>query len=358
MRVVVPVILSGGSGTRLWPLSRPLKPKQFLPLTGDRTLFQETVLRTRSASAPLIVCNEAHRFLVAEQLRELGVGAQAVLLEPIGRNTAAAVAAAALVAVERAAGGDEPILAVFPSDHVIGAPVAFLEALRHAVDAAASGRLVTFGVVPDRPETGYGYIQRGAARGPWSEIDEFVEKPDEAAAERYVSSGRYLWNSGMFVFRADAYLRELARHAPRILDAATRAVAEAVQDGGDFLRLGAAFADSPAISIDYALMEKTDQAAVVPLDAGWSDVGSWAALHDVLGKDAAGNVLSGDVLALSCRNSYVRASGRLVAVLGLDGVVVVETPDAILVMSRDEAQNVKLIVERLASPAEKDGPGR
>jgi mannose-1-phosphate guanylyltransferase/mannose-6-phosphate isomerase len=215
---------------------------------------------------------------------------------------------------------------------------------------------VTFGVVPDRPETGYGYILRGATRGRWSDIEEFVEKPDVATAERYVSSGRYLWNSGMFVFRADAYLRELARHAPRILDAAKRSVAEAVRNG-DVLRLGAAFADSPAISIDYAVMEKTDEAAVVPLDAGWSDVGSWAALHDVLGKDEAGNVLSGDVLASNCHDSYVRASSRLVAVLGVDDIVVVETPDAVLVMKRDEAQNVKQIVDRLSSRRDKDGSG-
>jgi mannose-1-phosphate guanylyltransferase/mannose-6-phosphate isomerase len=352
MRVLVPVILSGGSGTRLWPLSRPLQPKQFLRLVGDHSLFQETVLRTQTiggeVAPPVVVCNESHRFLVAEQLRELGTPAQAVVLEPAGRNTAPAVAVAALLAQNAAGNDDEPLLAVLPADHVITRAEAFGAAVADALEAAAAELLVAFGVVPDRPETGYGYILRGAERARWFDLAKFVEKPDLATAERYVATGQYLWNSGMFVFGAATFLTELGRHAPRILDAAKQATAHAVRDQ-DFIRLGQAFLDSPSDSIDYAVMEKTDKAAVVPLDAGWNDVGSWSALHDVLGKDTAGNVLLGDVLAPRCRNSYISAQGRTVAALGLDGIVIVEAEDAVLVMARDEAQNVKQIVDQLAS---------
>jgi mannose-1-phosphate guanylyltransferase/mannose-6-phosphate isomerase len=351
MQVIIPVILSGGSGTRLWPLSRKLKPKQFLRLVSEQSLFQETVLRTRvlgdRSAAPLVVCNEGHRFLVAEQLRELDVTPQAIVLEPVGRNTAPAVGVAALLAQRAVSSRDEAMLVVLPADHVIVDGAAFGAALDAAIEAAAGGRLVTFGVVPDRPETGYGYLLRGTTRGRWSDLEKFVEKPDLATAEGYVASGRYLWNSGMFVFNANAYLRELERHAPRMLEACTSALEQAERDS-DFVRLGAAFAAGPSDSIDYAVMEKTDGAAVVPLDAGWNDVGSWSALHDVLGKDDAGNVLRGDVLASGCRNSYISANGRLVAALGLDGVVIVETDDAVLVMARDEAQHVKQIVDRLA----------
>jgi len=350
MRVSIPVILSGGSGTRLWPLSRKLRPKQFLRLVGDRSLFQETVLRTRALGdrvSPLVVCNEAHRFLAAEQLRELGVDSRAIVLEPVGRNTAPAVGVAALLAQSCVGPDDEAVLTVLPADHVIPNAAAFETALDAALGAAAAGRLVTFGVVPDRPETGYGYLLRGAERGPWSELERFVEKPDLATAEGYVASGRYLWNSGMFVFDATIYLRELERHAPRILDACKEALAHAERDS-DFVRLGAAFASGPSDSIDYAVMEKTDKAAVVPLDAGWNDVGSWSALHDVLSKDAAGNVLQGEVFAKGCSNCYISANGRLVAALGLDGVVIVETEDAVLVMPREQAQNVKQIVDGLA----------
>jgi mannose-1-phosphate guanylyltransferase/mannose-6-phosphate isomerase len=293
------------------------------------------------------VCNEAHRFLVAEQLRELGVTAQATVLEPAGRNTAPALAVAALLARESAAQNGSATLAVLPADHVIGDNAAFAAALDVAVEAAAEGRLVTFGVVPHRPETGYGYLLRGPDRGNWSTLERFVEKPDLATAQRYVDSGHYLWNSGMFVFEAETYLSELARLAPGIREAAEAAVAEAVRDR-DFVRLGPAFARCPSDSIDYAVMEKTERAAVVPLDAGWSDVGSWSALHDVLDKDPSGNVLRGEVLAAGCRNSYIAANGRLVAALGLDDMVVVATDDAVLVIKRDEAQNVKQIVDLLA----------
>jgi len=352
MQVVIPVILSGGFGTRLWPLSRKLSPKQFLRLVSEHSLFQETVLRMRAlgdrASPPLVVCNESHRFLVAEQLRELGVASQGIVLEPAGRNTAPAVGVAALLAQLAVNAGDEAVLVVLPADHVIADGAAFAAALDAAIEAAAGSRLVTFGVVPNRPETGYGYLLCGTSRGRWSDLEKFVEKPDLPTAERYVASGRYLWNSGMFVFGANAYLGELERHAPKILEACKEALAQAERDH-DFVRLGAAFAAGPSDSIDYAVMEKTHGAAVVPLEAGWNDVGSWSALHDVLAKDDAGNVLRGDVLAAGCRNSYVLANGRLVAVLGLDGVVVVETEDAVLVMARDEAQNVKQIVDRLAA---------
>lgn len=349
MTALIPVILSGGSGTRLWPLSRDARPKQFLPLVGVRSLFQQALLRTHGIAAarePLVVCNEAHRFIVAEQLRELGVRPAAVVLEPVGRNTAPAVAVAALLALRSAAAGTDPLLLVLPADHLVRDVAAFAAAVAAAVEAATAGRLVTFGVVPDRPETGYGYLLRGEQRGSWAELEKFVEKPDLATAEGYWVSGRYLWNSGMFVLGAGAYLRELERHAPAMLAACRAAVAGAAVDA-DFTRLGAAFAAGPSDSIDYAVMEKTDVAAVVPLDAGWSDVGSWSALYDVLDKDGAGNVAVGDAIVEQCRDTYVLASNRTVAAVGLRDVVVVETEDAVLVIARDAAQSVKRVVDRL-----------
>lgn len=378
MRAVIPVILSGGSGTRLWPLSRELRPKQFLPLVTERTMLQETYLRTRKLADllgdPIVVCNEAHRFLVAEQMRAVGATPQTIVLEPEGRNTAPAVAIAAWLAVEAArdaksgtgqaraahpadsrtapASSDEsdaPLLLVLPADHVIADVDAFAAAARTAFSAAARGHLVTFGVVPTRPETGYGYLLKGSAgddTGDWYRLERFVEKPNRSTAEAYVKSGRYLWNSGMFVFSAQRYLDELARCAPAIAEACRRAAIEASRDA-DFTRLGAAFAASPSDSIDYAVMEHTNSAAVVPLDAGWSDVGSWAALHEIVDKDAEGNVLRGDVIAESCRNCYISSSGRLVAVVGAEGYVVVETADAVLVMPHSAAQDVKRVVESL-----------
>jgi mannose-1-phosphate guanylyltransferase/mannose-6-phosphate isomerase len=350
MPTLIPVVLSGGSGTRLWPLSREQKPKQLLPLVSpDRTLLQQTVLRTAGLAgpveAPIVVCNEAHRFLVAEQLREAGVRPQAVVLEPEGRNTAPAVAVAALLATAADAAAD-PLLLVLPADHVILDTGAFHTAVAAAVEAAAAGRLVAFGVVPTKPETGYGYLLRGTDRGRWQELEQFVEKPDLDTAARYVASGRYLWNSGMFVLPARVYLEELGRHAPTILAACRLAVTEALSDR-DFTRLGVSFLDCPSDSIDYAVMEKTDRAAVVPLAAGWSDVGSWAALYEVLDKDAAGNALRGDVIAARCTNSYIASTSRLVAAVGLDGVAVVETPDAVIVMALEHAQSVKQIVDAL-----------
>lgn len=356
-KAIVPVVLSGGAGTRLWPMSREQRPKQFLPLVTDLTLFQETLLRTRHLGArvcpPVIVCNSAHRFLVAEQLREIGVRPEAIVLEPTGRNTAPAAAVAALLAqhAEKARGDastadPDLLMLVLPADHVISDVPAFAAAVDAAIDAAVEGYLVTFGVVPDKPETGYGYLLRGSDRGSWAVLDGFVEKPDLATAKAYLESGRYLWNSGMFLFSAAAFLRELAVYEPTMLSACERAVAEAEVDA-DFTRLGAAFSDCPSNSIDFAVMEKTKRAAVVPLAAGWSDVGSWPALHRILSKDGNGNVTVGDVLMESCKDSYVTSSGRLVAAIGLDGVIVVETGDAVLVMASERAQDVKRIVDAL-----------
>jgi mannose-1-phosphate guanylyltransferase/mannose-6-phosphate isomerase len=352
---VVPVILSGGSGTRLWPLSRELKPKQLLPLVTEHTLLQDTLLRVQVGNrveAPIVVCNEAHRFLVAEQLREIGVVPQTIVLEPEGRNTAPAVAVAALL-LSHDPSANDAVLLVLPADHAILDTDAFVAAVAAAVEAAAAGRLVTFGIVPDGAETGYGYLRMGESRGAWSELERFVEKPDAATAQRYVDSGQYLWNSGMFVFTARAYLEELERVAPAMLERCRAAVREAQRDA-NFTRLGPAFLECPADSIDYAVMEKTRNAAVVPLVAGWSDVGSWSALHDVLEKDAQGNVLRGEVIAKECRDSYMAATSRLVAVVGLEGIVVVETEDAVLVMAKDRAQRVKTLVESLPVEQRRD----
>jgi len=347
--VLVPVILSGGSGTRLWPLSRELYPKQLLPLVAERTMLQETVARTAGLpdlGAPIVVCNESHRFMVAEQLRELGTSARAIILEPLGRNTAPAVAVAALVASDGAP-GDDPVLLVLPADHVIRDGAAFHAAVTLGRTAAEAGGLVTFGVVADRAETGYGYIRRADDPGPVFRVAEFVEKPDTATARRYVESGEYFWNSGMFMFRASVFLAELGRHAPAMLAACRASLAAAGRDL-DFLRLPAQeFAACPADSIDYAVMEKTDAAVVVPLDAGWSDVGSWSALADALPRDADGNVTAGDVIAEDSTGCYLHSTSRLIAAVGLRNHVVVETKDAVLVAPRDRVQDVKQLVAEL-----------
>jgi mannose-1-phosphate guanylyltransferase/mannose-6-phosphate isomerase len=350
--MLVPVVLSGGSGTRLWPLSRELYPKQLLPLLGDRTMLQETVARTsglEDLSAPILVCNESHRFMVAEQMQAVGVRPLAIALEPVGRNTAPAVAVAALLALEHsdALQDRDPVLLVLPADHVIGDRDAFRNAVRLGLPAAAAGKLVTFGVVPKRAETGYGYIQRGPGGGPVFPIRRFVEKPDAATAAGYVKSGEFYWNSGMFMFRAQAVLAELARHQPEMHAACKRSVAGAQRDL-DFTRLDKqAFEACPGDSIDYAVMEKTQAGVVLPLDAGWSDVGSWSAVRDALPSDDRGNVVTGDVITEDTSGCYLQATSRLVGTVGLKDHVVVETKDAVLVAPRDRVQDVKQLVATL-----------
>ena len=346
MLLLQPVLLSGGSGTRLWPLSREAYPKQFLPLAGDDTMVQATWLRVAplASAAPIVVANEEHRFLVAEQLRQIGAPVPAILLEPVGRNTAPAIAAAALHAL---AGGEDALLLVLPSDHVVRDPEGFRKAVLKAAPAAEAGALVTFGIVPDAPETGFGYIQAEAGEG-LRRVSRFVEKPDEATAQSYVDAGGYYWNSGMFLFRASRYLEELARFRPDIVDA-VRAAHAAARHDGDFVRLDkAAFAECPSDSIDYAVFEKTEQAMVLPVDIGWNDVGSWSALWDVSEQDGDGNAHHGDVIAIDSRNSYAYAQ-RLVALVGVDDLVVVETDDAVLVAHKDKVQQVKDVVATLKS---------
>jgi len=344
MTPIVPVILSGGSGTRLWPLSREAYPKQFLPLVGDDTMLQATWKRVASiaGAAPIVVANQEHRFMAAEQLRECKVLPQALILEPVGRNTAPAIAIAALQAL---AGGNDALLLVLPSDHVVRNEAAFHAAVKQAAVAAEAGKLVTFGIVPTAAETGYGYIKAAIGEGVRA-VDRFVEKPDQATAEKYVVSGEYYWNSGMFLFKASRYLKELETLQPAILAACRAALDKAARDN-DFIRLDAeAFAASPNDSIDYAVMEKTADAAVVPLDAGWNDVGSWSALWEVSDKDADGNACHGDVIALDCKDSYAYGN-RLIAMVGLQDVVVVETDDAVFVGHKDRVQDVKEIVGRI-----------
>jgi mannose-1-phosphate guanylyltransferase/mannose-6-phosphate isomerase len=351
--MLIPVILSGGAGTRLWPLSREGYPKQFLPLIGERTMIQETALRSAGVTGitgPIVVCNEAHRFLVAEQLRELNVVPRAILLEPSGRNTAPAVAVAAFAAVagaQRDGMKAQPLLLVLPADHAITDLAAFQRAVTSAIPAAREGRLVTFGVVPTRPEQGFGYIRQGAGQGAARPVVEFVEKPDAARAETMVRSGDYFWNSGMFLLPAQGYLDELGRLDPEML-ASCRKAYEAAESDLDFIRLDkAAFEACRADSIDYAVMEKTDRASVVPLSAGWSDVGSFSALQEALGADASGNVTRGDVVHENAVDCLLYSTDRLVAAVGLEGHVVIETKDAVMVAPKGRAQDVKLLVERM-----------
>jgi mannose-1-phosphate guanylyltransferase/mannose-6-phosphate isomerase len=346
-----PVILSGGSGTRLWPLSRKNLPKQFLALSGDATLFQQTVERTRALAgvgAPIVVCSEEHRFLVAEQLRALNVEGASILLEPMPRNTAPAIALAACQALANDA---EATLLVLPADHLIGDTSSFAEAVGKALPLAEQGWLVTFGIRPEAPETGFGYIKRAEAAGAAGfRVERFVEKPDAATAQKYVEAGDYEWNSGMFLFKASRYLDELQQHAPTIY-AAGKAAFEKAKADLDFVRVDKeAFAASPDTSIDYAVMEKTSRAAVVPVSCAWSDIGSWDALWAASQRDGDGNRLEGDVIAIDSRNCFVRGTDRrLVAALGLDDIVIVDTPDAVLVAPRTRVQDVKRLVERIKS---------
>ncbi len=344
-----PVLLSGGSGTRLWPLSREAYPKQFLALAGDHTMLQATWLRAAGIAdaAPIVVAGEDHRFLVAEQLRQVDAPTPAILLEPVGRNTAPAIAAAAFQAMRD---GDDPLLLVLPSDHVVRDAGAFQAAVRAAMPAAEQGALVTFGIMPDAPQTGFGYIQADppADAGGVRRVLRFVEKPDAATARGYLDAGGYYWNSGMFLFRASRYLEELRRHRGDIVDGVQRAFDGAQRDG-DFIRLDKEpFIACPADSIDYAVMERTDAAMVLPVDIGWNDVGSWSALWEVSPQDADGNANHGDVIAIDSRNNYAY-SRRLVALVGVDDLVVVETDDAVLVARKDRVEQVKDVVARLKS---------
>lgn len=345
--MLTPVLLSGGVGSRLWPVSRELHPKQFLALAGELTMLQQTLKRTGDleSSPPVVVCNEEHRFMVAEQLRQVGITASALLLEPEGRNTAPAVALAALQEFAR---DPEAVLLVLPADHLIRDVAAFAAAVTRALPLARAGRLMTFGVVPSAPETGYGYIRCGAALGEeLFELESFVEKPDTATAQSYLDSGSYLWNSGMFLLRAATYLEQLGEFQPAILAACQQAMSAAAADM-DFIRPDAeAFRACPADSIDYAVMEHTAQGGVAALDCGWSDVGAWSALWDVGDRDQHGNVFQGDVMLDNCRDSYFRSESRLVTATGVADLVVVETADAILVADRNRVQDVKRIVNRL-----------
>jgi mannose-1-phosphate guanylyltransferase / mannose-6-phosphate isomerase len=347
---IVPVILSGGSGTRLWPVSRESFPKQLWPLVSTNTLLQETALRAHDPARfapPVVVCNQEHRFLVAEQLRAANIISPRILLEPVGRNSAPAIAAAAVLIAENT---PEAVLWLLAADHAIGDAVALHENLTTAAQAARNGRIVTFGMRPTAPETGYGYIALGAplaeAPGAYA-VAEFVEKPDAVRAQKLSTDGRHLWNSGMFVFTARTLLEELETHAPDVLSAVRSAMAERREDL-DFIRLDEeAFTACPSISLDYAVAERTRRAAVVPADIGWSDVGSWGALWELGAKDEHGNVTAGDVLLEGAHNCYVRSDGMLAAVVGLDDAVVVVTEDAVLAMHRGHAQDVKKVVDRL-----------
>lgn len=346
-QTLLPVIMAGGSGTRLWPLSRELFPKQFLALEAEQSMLQVTLSRLTglTASLPLVICNENHRFLAAEQLHQLDALQGNILLEPVGRNTAPAIALAALQAT---ANGADPLLLVLAADHVIRDTAAFQAAIRRALPLAEAGSLVTFGIVARSPETGYGYIRRGEPVGDGAfRVQAFVEKPARELAESYIAAGDYDWNSGLFLFRASRYLYELAQFRPDILAACRLALAGAKPDL-DFIRLDVdAFKACPDDSIDYAVMEKTDSAVVVPMDAGWSDVGAFASLWDVLPHDANGNVHRGDVLSHDSRNNLVFAENGLVATVGIQDSVIVQTKDAVLVAPRDRAQEVKQIVAAL-----------
>ncbi|WP_270829395.1 mannose-1-phosphate guanylyltransferase/mannose-6-phosphate isomerase [Aeromonas sp. QDB20] len=345
--MLLPIIIAGGSGSRLWPLSRSLYPKQFISLASDKTMLQDTVLRLDGLAhqAPVLICNQEHRFIVAEQLRQQGLKHSGIILEPVGRNTAPAIALAALQAMRN---GQDPLLLVLAADHVMQNQMPFVQAVEAAMAPAEQGMLITFGIVPTAAETGYGYIKQGESVGESAyRVAEFVEKPNLATAEQYLNSGEYYWNSGMFLFKASRYLAELKAHRPDILKACELAMQGARADL-DFIRLAEdKFAECPDDSIDYAVMEKTQDALVVPMDAGWSDVGSFSALWEVSDKDQQGNAVVGDVMLEQTCNSYIYAQNKLVSTVGVDNLVIIETKDAVLVANKDKVQDVKNIVNKL-----------
>ncbi|MGY8883815.1 MAG: mannose-1-phosphate guanylyltransferase/mannose-6-phosphate isomerase [Pseudomonadales bacterium] len=346
---MVPVIMAGGSGTRLWPLSRAAHPKQFLRLHGEDTMLQATVKRLSGLDiqSSITICNEEHRFFVAEQLREIDkLGS--IILEPVGRNTAPAIALAALTVK------DDPLLLVLAADHVIQDEAAFNAAVVRAIPLAEAGKLVTFGIVPSEPDTGYGYIKRGNDFGEGFTVDEFAEKPSLEVAQGYISSGEYYWNSGMFLFRASSYIEELNKFRPDILEQCKASVMDVKADL-DFLRINKeTFESCPAESIDYAVMEKTSQAVVVSMDAGWSDIGSWSSLWDISEKDGDGNSTHGDVILHNTHNSYVKTDERLVAAIGVNDLVIVSTKDALMVAHKDSVQDVKIITANLKARSRRE----
>lgn len=345
---ITPIIMAGGSGTRLWPLSRGNYPKQFLALSGSQTMLQNTIARLKGIehSPAMIICNEEHRFIAAEQIRQLGVKHSGIFLEPIGRNTAPAIALAAFKAIEQ---DQDQLLLVLAADHVIDDLGAFQQAVEKATPLAMQDKLVTFGIVGNEPETGYGYIKRGQKFQTGFVVDSFVEKPDLSTAKQYIQSGNYYWNSGMYLFKASRYLTELKVFRPDIYAACESAIGTQNSDL-DFIRVDkAVFEACPDESIDYAVMEKTQDAVVVPMDAGWSDVGGFAALWDVSRKDNNGNVIKGDVTAVDTKNTLVFGEDKLVATVGVENLVIVNTKDAVLVANKDHSQNVKAIVNKLKS---------
>jgi mannose-1-phosphate guanylyltransferase len=338
------VVMAGGSGTRLWPLSRAAHPKQFLALHGKDTMLQATFKRLDGLDiqSSVTICNEEHRFFVAEQLREIDkLGS--IILEPVGRNTAPAIALAALSSQE----GEDPLLLVLAADHVIQDVAAFTKTVMRAIPLAEAGKLVTFGIVAHEPNTGYGYIKKGESQGPGFAVDAFVEKPSIEVAKEYLDSGDYFWNSGMFLFKASRYLEELKKHRPDIYESCQLSM-EGISKDNDFLRVNeSAFNGCPSDSIDYAVMEKTDDAVVVPMDAGWSDIGSWSSLWDISEKDGNGNATYGDVMLHESHNSYIRTDGKLVAAIGVDDLVIVSTKDVLVVAHKDSVQDVKVVAQQL-----------